>query len=216
MKKRKRQRLLRRNPGGKRRGRMELSERFGWMLLGMGVGFVLGYIVARLREIKEEVEEIDAIVKEVRKRDEGGYMHIPKVANALYLLVLAIVVWGAFSAQKASNEVESAQDRIAQVTACNQEYLADIIETVNERTTYTAEQARLNIELQQSQSQFLGILLEDPPPSDQRRSEALRSYFGALGDFIEINARARDKAAANPYPTRQEYQSCVNEGVDNE
>lgn len=96
---------------------MELGERIGWMLLGMAVGFVLGFIVARLREIKEEVHEIDTIVKESRKRNDRGFMRFPLVADALYFLVLMIVVWGALAAQKAANQAEGTQECIKQFNA---------------------------------------------------------------------------------------------------
>lgn len=90
---------------------MELSERFGWLVFGMAIGFVLGFIVAQLRSIEKKVETVDEHFKQ-SKEDERGFMRIPLVADVLYFLVLVIVVWSAIASQKTSNEVEVTQDCI--------------------------------------------------------------------------------------------------------
>lgn len=193
---------------------MPLGERIGWLVLGMAVGFVLGYIVALLRDITEGVDEIDTIVKEKRPRrvrGEGGFMRIPVLADVLYILALVIVVWGAFSAQKATNEVEATQNRLEQVTSCNEDTLTRTVEALNERTQYTAAQATRNVELQRAQYQFLAILLEDPPPSDARISQSLRVYIDALGEFVVVNTKATETQQKFPYPTPEDYQSCLND-----
>lgn len=193
---------------------MPLGERIGWLVLGMAVGFVLGYIVALLRDITEGVDEIDTIVKEKRPRrvrGEGGFMRIPVLADVLYILALVIVVWGAFSAQKATNEVEATQNRLEQVTSCNEDTLTRTVEALNERTQYTAAQATRNVELQRAQYQFLAILLEDPPPSDARINQSLRVYIDALGEFVVVNTKATETQQKFPYPTPEDYQSCLND-----
>lgn len=197
---------------------MALSERLAWLVLGMAVGFILGYIVARLREIMEGVDEIDTNVKSItpRVRNEGGFMRIPVVADVLYILALTIVVWGAFASQKASNEVEATQEKLAatqqrieKITACTQDNLGQTISALNERTTYTGEQATSNVDLQRAQYAFLAILLEDPPPSDARINASLREYLDALGSFVQVNTKAAVKVKNNPYPTTADYESCL-------
>jgi hypothetical protein len=91
---------------------MALSERFGWLVLGMAVGFVLGYIVAQLKAIERKVDTVDEHIKQ--SKDEQGFMRIPLVADVLYLMVLAIVVWGAVAAQHAANETRKIQECIKQ------------------------------------------------------------------------------------------------------
>lgn len=195
---------------------MDLLERLIWLGLGMALGFILGLIVANLRELKEEVDEIDTIVKEARRaRDERGFMRYPVIADIALIVVLAIVVLGAFSAQRASNQTDANQQEIAKVTACNQEFLAGTIEALNQRTTYTQQQAQLNVELQRSQAEFLGILLEDPPPTDDRVKASLRTYYMSLSQFVDINIKSQLKAAHNPYPTTVDFERCLKE-TDNE
>lgn len=193
---------------------MELFERAIFFAIGGGVGFILGYIVARLREIKEEVDEVlDIEKKNARMRDERGVMRLPDFGDVMLLVVLLVTVWAAFSSQKASNEVQNTQDNLTSVTNCNREFLADILVAVNERTTFTADQARANIDLQRSQSQFLATLLADPPKSDEIKDNALRDYFKNLTDYIEVNSNAARKAEENPYPTIEEFNTCLNDDM---
>lgn len=188
---------------------MDLTDRLSWLIFGCLIGFVLGYIARYLQEIKQELDEVDQIVKQDRKRDERGIMRYPILADIVLLLVVIMTVWAAFASQKASNEVEDAQDRISRITACNQEYLAKTIKALNERTTYTRQQVEANVKLQRAQATFIAVILEDPPASDSRRGEALRHYFKALTDFVSVNSKADAKAENYPYPTNDELSSCI-------
>lgn len=189
---------------------MDVLERAIFLAIGGGIGFILGYIVARLREIKEEVDEVLDIEKHnARTRDERGFMRFPVVADVMLLAVIILTVWAAFASQRASNTVEEQQDDISRITTCNQAFLGDLLIAVNERTTFTADQARANIDLQRSQSQFLAIILADPPKTDAAQDQALRDYFANLNDFIEVNSNAARKAEENPYPTIEEFNACL-------
>lgn len=118
---------------------MDLSERVGWMLTGMVLGFVLGYIVRSLREIeksqretKKEVHEINDIVK--HKKDQKGFMRFPIVADALYFLVLILVVWGAFASQHAVNEAQKTQECIREFNVKQGEALQNRDEAIKAGT----------------------------------------------------------------------------------
>lgn len=187
---------------------MGLDDRVTYLILGMAVGFILGYITKALREIKEEIKQVDKTVK--RQRNERGFMRFPLVADAMLLVVLSITVYAAFSSQKVSNDVTDTQDLISRVTFCNQEYLADTISALNERTTYSTEQARANVKLQEEQTELLAFLLTEPPPDESAGREALRDYFqSGLQNFINVNERALAKYEENPYPTEDELQACL-------
>ena len=204
---------------------MDLFERAIFFIIGAGVGFILGFIVARLREIKEELDEVDECVKHchldhdhiptgkrnARVRDDRGFMRIPLLAEAMLLLVLGITVYAAFASQRASNQVEASQERIATVTQCNQVFLNETIEALNARTEFSTEQARSNVELQRSQSKFLAILLLVPPASEERQADALAEYFDNLTEFVALSTRTANTADNNPYPTVEELNSCLNQ-----
>jgi hypothetical protein len=88
----------------------ELAERLTWMMLGGAVGFVLGYIVARLRDIKEELDEVDDTVKHLRSKDESGILRArPIVLDVVLVGVVCMVVWASFASQKAVNAFNEEQ-----------------------------------------------------------------------------------------------------------
>lgn len=194
---------------------MDLLERAIFLAIGGGIGFILGFIVANLRDIKEEVDEVLDIEKRTRGlptrhiRDERGFMRHPVIADAMLLLVLVLTVWAAFGSQKASNDVQATQDDIQTVTTCNQKFLGELLIAVNERTTFTADQARANIRLQTSQSKFLAILLADPPKTDLVQDQALRLYYTNLTEYVKVNGQAAKKAEENPYPTIEDFNYCL-------
>lgn len=100
---------------------MELYERIGWFFLGLAIGAILGYIVARLRviddhlsEIKEEVDEIDDIVK--HQKDEAGVTRLrPVILDVILFGVVIMVAYAAWSSGQTSNKVEkkTRSDKIA-------------------------------------------------------------------------------------------------------
>lgn len=186
---------------------MGLDDRLGWLLLGCIIGFALGYIVRYLQEIKEELDEVDRVVK--KNHNEDGFVRNPIVMDIALLFVVVLTVYAAFSSQQASNDVQASQDRIARITFCNQQYLSKTIQALNERTTYTQDQARANVDLQRAQGRFIGILLKNPPVADREVKDALTNYFTALTTFVTVNSKADAKVDTYPYPTNDELQNCL-------
>ena len=199
---------------------MDLVERVGWFLVGVGIGFVLGYIVRSLRDlkddmskVKEEVDEVDGLVKRKlgdRKHDEEGFMHVRYVRDIAVLIVVCLTVWAAISTQKTNNELKEVQDYQGRLASCNQEYLAKTIRALNVRTSYTQEQAAANVELQRAQSEFLATVLRDPPASQAEREQAVRTYYDILQRFVKVNTDAKENLEDTPYPTNIELTECLN------
>lgn len=96
---------------------MEFTDRLGWWLFGCVVGYILGRFARSLREIKEEVHEVDGIVRKIDS--ENGFVRYPYVADAMLLLVVIVTVWAAFVSQQASNDVREnyEADKIARCKA---------------------------------------------------------------------------------------------------
>jgi hypothetical protein len=186
---------------------MGLGDRLGWLLLGCLIGFVLGYIVRYLHEIKEELDEVDHVVR--KSHNEDGFVRNPIVLDVTLLLVVALTVWAAFASQKASNEVQQSQKTISRITFCNEQYLSKTIEALNERTTYSQEQANSNVALQRAQARFLTVVLTDPPVSKVQSKAALGQYFDALTKFVTVNGKADQKIENYPYPTNTELEDCL-------
>lgn len=209
---------------------MSLDERLTWFLLGVIVGLLIGWLKDLRRgevEIKEELEEVVKIVK-TRKRDDTGFMRFPLIADAMLLAVIFMTVWASFASQKAANEseanskqlaevvhtLEDTQNQLAAVTACNTVYQQKTIKALNERTTYTAEQARKNVQLQQAQRQFLEIALIIPPVTKAELRDALEAYFTSLRDFVDVSQKAKQKTDKYAYPTNEELSTCITRAVE--
>lgn len=215
---------------------MGLDERVTWMLLGCVLGFMVGYLVRTLQEIKgdvevmaddvheikEEVDEIDTIIKR-RERNEGGFMRNAVVADAVMILVLALCFWASWSTGSTNNKLEDAikdikrvqtagmaQDRrIEKITQCTLEYTSKTIKALNERTTYTQDQADANVRVLSAQSHFLKIVLILPPVTKAESRAALEEYVSALNDFNRVAAKNRAKVKQYSFPTNQELADCL-------
>lgn len=188
---------------------MGLDDRVWYLLLGCLIGFVLGYITRALRDIKEELEEVEHVITE-RRKDERGFMRYPIAADVAMILVLMLTVYAAFASQQASNDVKDAQDRIARITSCNRVYLTRALDALNERSTYSTEQAKNNVALQREQLKLLEVLLTQPPPTPEQGREALVNYYDAgVKSYISVNGKALAKFRANPYPTEAELEACL-------
>lgn len=178
-----------------------------YMAVGACIGAVAGFHVRDVRAIREKMDKVDKIVL---KREEKGFMRIPAVANAFMIAVLVISVYASFSTQKTNNELKSTQARISRITFCNQAYLAKTIRALNERTTYSGDQATANVELQKAQAGYLQIRLQIPPDA-QKTEAALKAYFDRLTKFVMTSEKVSNKQSQYPYPTNTEFSDCVNQ-----
>lgn len=188
---------------------MTSFDRLGWLLLGCLIGFVVGYVVRSLREIKEELNETGEIVKD-KLGDEKGFVKLPEWKNMALFLVVLITVWAAFSSQKATQDAQDAQDQMQIVVDCNKTYITKILDAVHERTTYTSEQAKSNVRLQTAQALLWTLLLEQPPRSEIDRREAAQKYLDSLTSFVVISGKSAQKVDNNPFPTPDELDKCFN------
>jgi hypothetical protein len=181
------------------------GERLTWWLFGCAVGYILGYIVRSLREIKEELHEVDDIVK---SHDERGFMRNPIVADIMVLLAVGLTAWAAFSSQSALNSYEQTQDRITRITICNQQFLAKTISALNERTTYTQDQVASSVRLNKAQGEFFRTIFENPA-DDGAELQAFRAYLNAYEVFLEESQSSKRHVSMNPYPTNEELAACL-------
>lgn len=187
---------------------MDYQERIGWLLFGMAIGFVAGYIVRALRELKEDVhelkeelDEVDDIVKH-QFRGDDGFMSNRLVADIMMIVVLAMVLISTLVSIRASRTVEANAD-------CSRDIFEKTIVALNERTTYAGAQADSNVELQRDQADFFSLLLKRPPETEARRSEAAQEYLASLEEFVELSEKTSSKIDNYPYPTNEELQACL-------
>src|SRR6476620_10057801 len=136
---------------------MGLPDRIGWMLLGCAIGFFAGYVVRFLQDMKEELDEVDGIVKkqlgeraadkEARHRkDELGFVRNDLFKDVMLLVVVVLTVVAAFVSATASSKVSDTQNEQVHDTDCTQEYLTKTVKALNERAEFTIAQANANLD----------------------------------------------------------------------
>lgn len=197
---------------------MTLDERVLYLLLGVEVGFFLGYFTRMLREIREGVKEVDRFLKmsPSRKRDERGVVGRQAVQNFALLLVVFITAFAAFSSQKASNDADESlkqtkanQAQLERVVTCIISSQTELFDAINTRTTYTQGQAVANKTLQKAQRVFFGVLLHRPPYTEVKREKAAREYQDALDAFLDAANASENNAKFTKYPQAEDLLMCI-------
>lgn len=198
---------------------MSLNDRLTYLILGCLIGFVVGYVVRSLRDIKEELDEVDDMVKDIdnkRKRDERGIVRTVLAMRVSLALVVILTAFAAFQSQQASNSTEAqqkqlkiAQAQLAQVTQCNKTVLRQALVALNERTTYSEAQVNANVDLQTSFAELLTTLLHQPPYPDKKRTHATDQYYQDLTNFVSVADKTKAKQRENPFPTDEQLNACL-------
>lgn len=216
---------------------VEFSDRVGWILLGMA----LGYILRLLQEMKKEVDEVDEILtkRERRKqkkrdfsqrpRNEEGSLRVHGRTIAIAVAIL-LCLYATFSTGATNNKLENTvsqlkiqadaieagqeadkqtQLRLARITVCTQDYLSKTIEALNQRTEFSQAQADANVSLQKAQSAFLRVVLTRPPVSQAEVESALQLYVSNLQAFVEVASKNRNNTKSTAYPTREQLVTCL-------
>jgi len=122
---------------------------------------------------------------------------------------VALTAAAAFIAQSSANHSEQAVYKVQSLSVCNQRIMAKTLIVLNERSTYTKATADANINLQQSQADFFGILLHRPPYSENRRTQSSFDYYHDLQEFLNLAKKSRKTVADNPFPTIRDYNRCI-------
>lgn len=199
---------------------MAFDDRLTALLLSFLVGAVVGYLVRLLQDIladvkgmKEELDEVDEIVKTelVTRKDEKGYFRLSFNVIAM-LLVVGLAFYASVVSQRASNDSKKAVETNAIVTYCNLDITTKALTALNERSTYTASQTSANVELQKAFAEFFNLLLHVPPFPDEEQLAAAQKYQASLNNFVKIAEKTTDKIYKNPFPTVAQLVNCIQRG----
>lgn len=201
---------------------MELHETIWHILLGVSIGYILGRFHSYLREIKEELDEVDDIVKGQRAQDEKGIVQHRIALNVALAVVVLLSLWASISSQIQSDDLQDtnsdlktaqadlkdAQSAIKRIGVCNQVSLTQLVQALNERVGYTQGRADADVALTKSEAKFWTLILTEPPPSPEEGRAALEKYLGLINDFVKASAEAKIKGNEFPYPTEEELKAC--------
>lgn len=200
---------------------MDLIERIIYFSIGGILGFVLGYIVKGVRVLNEKVYDVKEELQDVNKnllknRGEEGIMSHRWSANLALFVVVLVTLYAALMSQEASNKSNETSDRIATLQVeqkqnldCTTQILFDAISALNERTTYAGAQLDANLDLVESQLNFLKNLAAEPPLGEEAARENYLNYVKKVTKFIRLSARTQEKQDQNPYPTVSDLASCL-------
>lgn len=91
----------------------DLIDRALFLIIGLGIGFIFGFMTRSQIRIEKGIHHVERLVEKPRAKDEGGFMYVNRiVTDALYLLLLAVTLFGVIRAETALNKVEKAQQAI--------------------------------------------------------------------------------------------------------
>lgn len=199
---------------------MGLDDRLEWLLIGCVLGFFAGYATRffretnmSLKEIKEELDEVDEIVKRTPRggHNENGFISAELAVKIALPIVVIITALAAFQSQIALNRSHDVQNESKARSTCTVIYLGKTFDALKVRTNYTENRAEQDAELQRAQAAMFSILLHEPPYSDEKQTAAAQDYFSELGEFVSASSTTAKHFDDNPYPTDKDLVACVEE-----
>jgi len=182
---------------------MDLAERVLLFCIGCGVGFILGFVVARLRTIEikldivqTEVHEVDEIMK--HNRDEDGSGRMPDFEHVMLILVLVIVVLAAFSTSRVNN-------RLDETVTCLTDYNTNQVEVLDARDDSVTRATDAEIALWK-RYEALFVEAKTIPPDELPR---LRNEInGAIITYRKQLERTQQTRAEYEYDDPDVYKDC--------
>lgn len=171
-------------------------------MIGASVGFILGYIVARLRTIEKkvdavqfEVHETDVLVK--RSRDEEGAMKRPRLSQVGLALVVLLVVWASFMTGKTNADLDHSM-------TCVTVHNVKLGRSLTSRDSATRAGTNSEIDLWTLYERLYKIATSDPkkiPVVQDRLNKAIIQHRDNLRRLQKIRTR-------HPYPKPNVLINC--------
>lgn len=211
---------------------MAFDDRLQFLLLGLAIGTVFGYLIRLLQDVKdrvqdvkedvmdvktdvqdvkEELDEVDTIVKRIEHHDEGGFVK-PSLTAIAMLLIVGLTAFAALVSQQASNKAEAVVAKNEIISDCNNKILSEALDALNERSTYTVSQTQANVNLQTDFARFMNILLHQPPYDEETRLDAATKYQRSLNNFVEVAHKSTEILLEHQYPTENDLVNCIQNG----
>jgi hypothetical protein len=192
----------------------------------LGVGCVIGFFLGRMKisldDTREDVHRLmeDKQGREHDKDEAGGVSIRSLLSNIVLALVVLLVAFGAIKTNQASNRSDEAVAELRQSkqrgdaeNQCVSATLFTMARALNERTTYSTEQANANIALQNAQLNFIQVLLS-PSKTDSDARIALSRYYESLQKFRDLVGKSAAKASVYQYPTPDQFADCLRDARD--
>jgi hypothetical protein len=177
---------------------MDLWDRFLWLAIGCFIGFVLGYIVRSLQEIKARVEHVEETVTENEPkkskwdRNDDGLLRHPLLLDLVLLIVVGMTVFASFATAKVNNELQ-------EVLACNTEFNNEQAVALRSRDRAVSNGIQSEIELWRRYERLYKKAKEYPeriPALQEKLNRAIIQHRKAL-QTIQVSRELYDYANPN-------------------
>lgn len=179
---------------------MDLLDRIIFFAFGCGVGFALGFVVARLREIRDGVGEVLDIEKHKSddpKRDEQGEVKRPSATHIGLIFVLLITVWAAFMTGRVNGELD-------RTLTCLTQYNNHLGRSLASRDAAVQAGTQSEIDLWTKYGELYALAKSNPkkiPVVQEQLNRAIRDHRNDL----MLTQRIRQQ---HPYPDPDILKNC--------
>lgn len=186
---------------------MDLLDRLIFFTIGSGVGFILGFVVARLREIRDGVDEVLDIEKEkpdTRKRDEQGGVKRPSLTTIGLALTLIVTAGAAFQTGRVNNELKHTNAQLEHTVTCITEYNVRQGRSLKSRDAAIKAGTQSEIDLWTTYARLYALATSDPkkiPIAQEALNRAIHDHRERLVELQAIRSR-------HPYPDPDILKNC--------
>lgn len=177
----------------------ELTLRLAFGLAGLVLGHILGWT-------SRAAVDAHALRKAVMTDPDAKPSRFalrrwrPSWNDAVLLFLIFVTLVATVSTWQLNSRV----DRMA---TCTAGVLSEQLRATAERTTYTEESARRNLELQEAQRDMLAVFV-DPRTTPEQGRQTLADYTAAHDAYVAVQRKAAANRRAWPYPTQEEIDKC--------
>lgn len=167
---------------------MDLLERTILILIGVGIGFVLGYITSQLRKIEEVTTEV-LDIEQHKKDEQGSITWRPKVSQLALFAVVLLTVWAAFQAGSTNANLD-------RTVNCVVDYNKKQGVALEGRDGAVKDGTQSEIELWNSYEKLYEVATKDPSKTEQVQEQLRDDILEHRDELVEI----QKTRASNPYP----------------
>ena len=184
---------------------MGVDDRIGFFILGCFLGFVMGYVVRHLREIRNRLDEVDIVVK---PKNEDGFLETRFGTNIVMVMVLLMTAGAAFFSQRASDRVEDTQSQVSQTLACHQDVFESFIEFVGKRTELQVAQGKNASETSRKQLGYWNEAFKEPVNYDVAVRK-LKDYLASLEQDVQLSSELANYTVNSEFYKDPGIDKCV-------
>lgn len=181
---------------------MDLLDRLIFFAIGAAIGFVLGYIVALIRTIRNEVGKVlDETQKpesdDESSRDERGEVKRPHATTVGLILVLIVTAWAAFATGKVNGELD-------RTLTCLTQYNSHLGRSLKSRDKAVQSGTQSEIDLWTKYGRLYDIAKSNPKKIPVVQEQLNKAIMDHRDDLIETQ-RIRQQ---HPYPDADILKNC--------